>query len=125
MARAAAWEALAAGDDPAEVKRAKKRESRIRAENSLEAVALEWLHAQQRKWTPRYADHVGKRLRSDVSPALGKRPIAEIDAPELLDVRTMWKIAGRLRSLSVCARPAARSFAMRLPLAGPSAIRPK
>jgi hypothetical protein len=123
-ARAAARETLSAGDDPAEVKRANKRESRIRAENSFETVALEWLRAQQQKWTPRYADHVSKRPRADIFPALGKRPIAEIEAPQLLDVLRKVEQRGALRLPSVCARPAARSSVMLLPLAGPSGIRP-
>jgi integrase len=95
-ARAAARETLSAGDDPAEVKRANERESRIRAENSFETVALEWLRAQQQKWTPRYADHVSKRLRADIFPALGKRPIAEIEAPQLLDVLRKVEQCGAL-----------------------------
>ena len=102
-ARASARELLATGSDPSLLKRVQKRETRYASANTFEAVAIEWLEAQRRKWTPRYADHVATRLKSDLFPLLGRRPISEIEPPELLEAlrkvesRGALEIAKRLR----------------------------
>ena len=46
-------------------------------------------------WTPRYARHVTVRFEADVFPAIGSWPIAEIEAPEVLDM--LRKVEGRRR----------------------------
>ncbi len=47
-------------------------------------VALEWHSKKSPTWSEIHAGNVLGRLKRDVFPWLGKRPIAEINAPELL-----------------------------------------
>lgn len=77
---------VAAGVDPSETKKIEKRTAKLNADNSFEAVALDWL--DWRKSTVEIAQHEKTlaRLENDVFPWLGKRPITAIDAPEILSV---------------------------------------
>ena len=72
--------------DPGAEKQARKRAAKIAGANTFEAVAKEW-HARARNaWDPRHADRVWTSIEKDLIPDLGTRPIALIDAPELLAV---------------------------------------
>lgn len=84
--REEAREKLAAGTDPGEAKKANQRAVKLAADNSFEAVARDWL--EERKSTVEPAQHVKTlaRLVNDVFPWLGRRPITQIDAPEILTV---------------------------------------
>jgi len=88
-----AREKLAAGIDPGEAKKAEKRASLLAAAHSFEVVARGWM--DERKTTVEPAQHAKTlaRMENDVFPWLGKRPIAEIDAPEILAV--LKRVDGR------------------------------
>ena len=88
-----AREKLAAGIDPGEAKKAEKRASLLAAAHSFEVVARGWM--DERKTTVEPAQHAKTlaRMENDVFPWLGKRPIAEIDAPEILVV--LKRVDGR------------------------------
>lgn len=88
-----AREKLAAGIDPGEAKKAEKRASLLAAAHSFEVVARGWM--AERKTTVEPAQHAKTlaRMENDVFPWLGKRPIAEIDAPEILAV--LKRVDGR------------------------------
>jgi integrase len=94
---------LAKGVDPSEAKKAAKRSQAVVAANSFEAIALEWFARNKPKWTPGYAEKIEKRLRKDLFPVLGKRPIAQIGAQELLaairkiEARGVYETAHRAR----------------------------
>jgi integrase len=75
---------VAAGSDPVAVKREQKLEKQTQAENTFEAVAGEWLAHWGPDKSPRHAGYVMRRLEADIYPAIGKRPIADIQAPELV-----------------------------------------
>jgi integrase len=75
---------LADGLDPSAERRAEKLRARLAAENSFEAVAREWYGKQVHTWVATHSSDVLRRLESNIFPALGARPIAQIDAPELL-----------------------------------------
>lgn len=77
---------IAENIDPGIVKQASKRASVLASENSFQAVALEWYAKFSTKWVPNHADRTLRRLEKDVFPCIGKRPINEIKAPELLTV---------------------------------------
>lgn len=81
------------GLDPATVKQEQKREAEIKANNTFEAVAYEWLEKQSQKWQPKTTDKIRRYLENDLFPTLGSRPIADIDPPELL--HTLKKIEDR------------------------------
>jgi len=93
---AQARKALAAGNDPNEVKKEAKRAAQLNSENTYEAVAREWHEHFKHKWTPGYADAAINRLQNHIFPKLGQRPIADITAPELLSVVRVIEKAGTL-----------------------------
>jgi len=104
--RLEAREALADGQDPGVVKRETKRQSLLKGENTFEAIALEWHEKKEHEWTPRYAATIKFRFNRHIFPILGKRPVADITAPELLDVLRVVEKSGAVdltqRLLQVC-----------------------
>jgi integrase len=82
--RDAARKLLAAGVDPGEQRKAAKAAGEERAANSFEAVAREWHAKQSATWVELHASRIMLRLENDVFPWLGKRPIADVTAKELL-----------------------------------------
>ena len=77
---------VAEGLDPSEVKKAQKRQGIESSENSFEVIALEWHVNRAQGWSQIHAENVMGRLKRDVFPWLGKRPVAEITPTELLSV---------------------------------------
>lgn len=77
---------LADGRDPSVQKRQEKVAARLGGDATFKALALEYLSNQRHALSPYYADQLQRRLERDIFPSLGRRPIAEIDALELLDV---------------------------------------
>lgn len=94
---------LATGVDPGQARKEEKRAILIAAENSFEVLAREWHDNQKGGWEDRTARYVMNRLEADVFPAIGSRPIIEIEPPELLDMlrkvekRGAEEVARRLR----------------------------
>jgi integrase len=84
-AREEAKRQLAGGSDPAVVRKRNKREKLMSAGNTFEAVANEWFALNEGRWVKTYASRLRGRLDGDLLPALGKRPIAEIEPLEVLD----------------------------------------
>ena len=82
--RDAARQQLAAGIDPSEARKAAKV-AQAGAEN-FETIAREWYLKFSPGWVASHGDRILRRLENDLFPWLGKRPIAEIRAPELLTV---------------------------------------
>jgi integrase len=96
---------LAQEIDPNAAKQARKRAAKIARENTFESIAREWLAHQRHRLAHRYSALILARLEIDIFPQIGSRPIAEIDAPELLDVlrkvekRGVVETARRLRQI--------------------------
>ena len=84
---------LAQGNDPSVVKSKSKRAIEQARETTFEGIAREWLHNQRQRLAPKYSAQILARLEADIFPQIGSRPIADIDAPELLD--TLRKIEKR------------------------------
>ena len=82
--------------DPAMLKQVTKRASRVSAENSFEAIAREWYAKFSGEWVPSHGEKIIRRLERDMFPWIGKRPIAEITAPELLAVLRRIESRGAL-----------------------------
>ena len=99
--------------DPATAKRAAKRAGKLASENTFEAVTRGWLANQRHRLAPKYWALLLARLEADIFPQIGSRPIAEIDAPELLEAlrkvekRGVIETARRLRQ--ICGRLPAMS----------------
>lgn len=72
--------------DPSQAKKENRRRALLNAENTFEVVAREWHDNQKARWTEDHSRNVLHKLDNDIFPYIGKRPIADIDAPELLSV---------------------------------------
>ncbi len=77
---------LADGIDPSAHRKAHRTMRAELAGNTFEAVAREWYSKQLPSWAPAQAVKVEGIMEKNVYPWLGKRPISEIKAPELLTV---------------------------------------
>lgn len=82
--RESARKLLAAGVDPGEHRKATRAAGEERAANSFEVVGREWFAKQQTGWVRGHADKVILRLENDIFPWLGKRPVSDVTAKELL-----------------------------------------
>lgn len=79
---------VADGLDPMVVKESAKVAATLKTENTYQVAYDLWLGKEQSDWVPEHLEHVKKRQEKDVLPYLGKRPMAEITAPEILKVVT-------------------------------------
>jgi len=92
--------------DPSAERKAINLRKKLSAENSFQAVALEWYQKQLHTWVAHHAVDVKRRLESNIFPALGKRPLDQIEALELLQAlrkvedRGSYDLAHRV--LQVC-----------------------
>jgi integrase len=84
--RSKAKAALADGRDPSAERQTDKRNLKLAADNSFEAVATAWHTDNKHTWSEEYAEWIIRQLKADAFPWLGKRPIVEITAPDLLQV---------------------------------------
>ncbi len=84
---------LQADLDPSAERKATNLRKKLANVNSFEAVALEWYTKQLHTWVEHHASDVKRRLESNIFPTLGKRPIDQINALELLE--TIRKIEAR------------------------------
>ncbi len=90
--RYAARKQLAAGLDPSLVRLKEKSAAEVAAANTFKAVAEEWLKRQETGLSEKHVHRIRRRMEIDVFPAIGKLPVAEIEAPTLLKmVRTVEK----------------------------------
>lgn len=96
---------IAEGIDPSFQKQLKKATNQKAAENTFQAIALEWHEIQSERWSEKYAYKIKQGLEKNVFPHIGKRPIAEITPPELLaclrhtENRGSYDIAGRTKQI--------------------------
>lgn len=78
--RDAARKLIASGVNPAAVKRAE----RAQQANTFEAIALEWLG--KRQYAPVTLEKAEWTFRDLLFPFIGSRPVAQLSAPEILEV---------------------------------------
>ena len=101
--RMAARKLLADGADPSLARKALNRGTVHTQQQAFEPVAREWHSNEQARWVPAHSARILSRLEHDVFPALGSRPIQEIEAPEILEMlraveaRGAIDVAKRLR----------------------------
>ena len=104
--RDAARKLLAEGIDPGENRKAQKATKHARAANSFEIVAREWYLKHSSNWVPSHGDRIIRRFERDIFPWIGARPIADITAPELLELVRRIENRGALetahRALANC-----------------------
>jgi integrase len=89
--------------DPSEVRKAVKAVKR--SETAFEIVAREYAEKQKNRWTQRHHANFVKRLEADIFGDIGRKPIADIEAPDLLSVlrkveaRGTYDLAHRLAQM--------------------------
>ncbi len=97
---------LANGIDPSENRKAMKSARKERSANSFEVIAREWYAKYSTTWAKNHSERIIRRFERDIFPWIGARPIAEINAPELLSVVRRVENRGALetahRALSNC-----------------------
>lgn len=98
-ARDEAKKLIAGGIDPAEVRKAKKREIESRFGNTFEGIAREWYEKRFDRWSPSYAEEMIETFEKDVFPYIGNRPVAEIKPMELLAVLSVLNDRGATEKL--------------------------
>lgn len=89
---------LAKGVDPSLQRQVDKRARTDAAANTLEAVAREWHSKNLAKWVDSYSDKILLRLNKDVFPAVGTRPIAGLEAQDLVPVLRQMEARGAVES---------------------------
>lgn len=77
---------LAEGTDPTEAKKEAKRAAFEVSDSDFESIAREWHAKQHARWSTDHARRVIHSLEVDVFPHIGKKPIADINAPTVLRV---------------------------------------
>ena len=92
-ARAEARELVKAGKNPSHERQKEKKEAinqqqaeRQTAENSFEAVALDWMEQQRERWSKGHADAVRATLKRDAFPFIGECPVDAVTPPMVLEV---------------------------------------
>jgi integrase len=83
---------LTQGVDPGVVRKAGK----VAQANTFELLTEEWRGKFGRAWTPKHSERIAARLRANVFPWLGSKPIRDITAPELLAVARRIEARGAL-----------------------------
>lgn len=105
-AREAARKLLASGADPMAQRKAQKVARKLSVENSFATVAQLWWDSWKAARSDSHTVYVWRRLEADVFPAIGARPIAEIEAPELVAMMKKIEKRGALdiakRALQTC-----------------------
>lgn len=84
---------IAQGVDPVAAKREHKHMREVARAHTFEVVARQWFDHWKTGKSERHAGYVMARMEADVFPAIGTRPVVDIEAPEL--VRMLKKIVER------------------------------
>lgn len=74
------------GVDPVAHRRAADEAKAAAAENSFKVVANEWFEKKTPGWAPKHSAKIRERLKRDIYPWLGSRPISDVTAPDVLAV---------------------------------------
>jgi integrase len=88
---------VAHGIDPGAVRKAQKQ-AETGEKETFEVIAREWHIKFTPTWTPGHAVKIMRRLELDLFPWIGKRPITEIKATELLAALRRVESRGALES---------------------------
>ena len=72
--------------DPSENRKANKATKIERAANSFEVITREWFAKHAPNWSPSHAVRIIRRFERDIFPWIGGKPIADVTAPQLLEI---------------------------------------
>lgn len=93
-----AREHIAEGTDPSASRKVEKQARAVAAANSFEVVSREWHQVRGKTWTETTRVKNLAMLENDLIPWLGKRPVSEIGALELLETLRRIEARGALDS---------------------------
>jgi integrase len=96
--RADAKAVLEAGGDPSTQRKEQKAARRSAANSGFEEIAREWFSKRQKKWAPSNSEKIIARLKKDIFPWLGSKPIAELTRDEILKCLRRVEERGALES---------------------------
>jgi integrase len=82
--RDAARKMVANGIDPMAKRKQDRTEERAQSEGSFQNISSLWLEHWADGKSPRHVEYTRRRMEMDILPVLGARPVAEIEAPELV-----------------------------------------
>ncbi len=88
------------GIDPMALKKEETRKAIRKAQNTFKATALEWHEVQKGKWSADHAKYLMHLLETDIFPVIGRMPIADIKAPDLLSALKKIEKRGALDTVS-------------------------
>lgn len=109
-ARDEARTALALGVDPSAKRQQEKRNKAEAHANDFESVAREWLENVKPKWAAVYHSDTLTRFEAYVFPGIGRRPIVDVAAPELLAVLRKIEARGTVETAHKVARACGQVF---------------
>jgi len=108
--RDSARQLLAADVDPARAREEQARQARMAAANTFEQVAREWHHTMLGQWQPQTARDILHRFELDIFPLIGRLPVTEVQARDVLDAIRAVERRGALEIASRLAANCSRVF---------------
>jgi integrase len=85
---------LADGIDPGD----KRKADGVAATDTFEAVAREWYATRAGSWVPAHGERTLRRLERDAFPWIGRKPIAKLQAPDVLAVLRRIQARGAIET---------------------------
>lgn len=101
---------VVAGLDPIAQQRADKAEKAKASQHTFEIVARQWWGLWRASRSDSHVDYVMRRLEQNVFPEIGHRPIAEIQAPELVAMTKKVEARGALDIAKRCLQMTGQVF---------------
>ena len=98
------------GIDPSAARQEEKQERARAAANDFESVAREWLGNVEPRWKPIYHSDTLKRFEAHVFPGIGRKPITEVTAPQLLMLLRKVEARGTVETAHKVARACGQVF---------------
>lgn len=108
--RDSARQLLAADVDPARAREEQARQARMAAANTFEQVAREWHQTMLGQWQPQTARDILHRFELDIFPLIGRLPVTEVQARDVLDAIRAVERRGALEIASRLAANCSRVF---------------
>ncbi len=84
--REEARELVKQGLHPSHVRKSQKDKQIGENANTLQAIASEWIDKKRGSISPYYLNQIETNLKNDVFPFIGRYPIRQITAPQILEV---------------------------------------
>lgn len=88
-------ELRANGVDPKEAEHLKKASARAEAQDIFEQLSVDWMRVRGARWSEAYRHKVKTSLVRHLYPAIGKYPVTQISAPQLLYLLRPIEDSGR------------------------------